>query len=113
MGQLGLRIQEENIDFYIASLALGILVGVRDGVIPADVGMWSLGRPVFKEAIESSSVSISLKSALNEFDELDAARSLGLDVISIVNRLISELLDCQRHAIEKDESLLIEARYRE
>jgi hypothetical protein len=112
MAQLELQIQEENIDFYIASLALGILVGVRDGAISADVGMWSLGRPVFREAIESSPVSISLKSVINEFDELDAAQSLGLDIVSIAHRLISELLDCQRHAFKKDESLLIEAKYR-
>ena len=113
MAQLELQIQEENIDFYVASLAMGILVGVRQGAIPAEVGIWSLGRPVFREAIESSSVSISLKGVLNAFDELDAAQSLGLDVVSICHRLISELLACQEHAVGKGKSFLIEAKYRE
>ena len=48
-----MRIETHNSDaeFYIASLALGILYGMKQGVVHPEVGIWSLGRPVFSQQV--------------------------------------------------------------
>ena len=45
-----MRIETHNLDaeFYIASLALGILYGMKQGEVHPTAGIWSLGRPRFQ-----------------------------------------------------------------
>ena len=43
-----LEIENINVEFYIASMALGVLEGIKQSVIHSESGgIWSSGRPIF------------------------------------------------------------------
>jgi hypothetical protein len=42
-------------------LALGVIHSIRNGKLPAEAGIWTLGRPIFSEAIESMDLPGSRK----------------------------------------------------
>ncbi len=61
-----------NTEFYVASLALGILEGMKQGVIHPEIGIWSLGRPIFLANIKKTSIiSKDLNYVIDCFDEID------------------------------------------
>ena len=45
-----------NAEFYLASLALGVLEAMKQGVVHPDIGIWSLGRLQCSQQFESSLV---------------------------------------------------------
>ncbi|MHB9798186.1 hypothetical protein ACYCAX_10265 [Pseudomonas sp. MT3] len=101
MQAITLEIPEANVEFYIAALARGLLSAMKTGVIPTEVGIWSLGRPSVQRALESR-ISPELASILSEFDELDALQSLGGDIQGALDRLLNQLDECLRGASSRD-----------
>lgn len=97
MPGITLEIPQGNVEFYVASLARGVLMAMQTGAIGLEAGVWSLGRPVFQQALQGS-ISTELRAVLQAFDELDALKDLGGDVDSTLERLLSELDACQRRA---------------
>ena len=60
-----------NAEFYLASLALGILESMKQGVIEPEVGIWSLGRLQCSQQFENSPVlSDDLKYVIGCMDEI-------------------------------------------
>lgn len=67
-----LETHNKNAEFYIASLALGILEGMKQGVLSPEVGIWSLARPSFSnQVLKSTMISDDLKYIVGYFDEID------------------------------------------
>ena len=63
----------KNAEFYIASLALGVLEGMKQGVLSPEAGIWSLTRSSFSnEFLKSTIISDDLKYVIACFDEIDA-----------------------------------------
>ncbi|MCU9948073.1 hypothetical protein [Pseudomonas sp. PDM13] len=108
MQNLKLEFEENAAEFYIASLARGILEGIKSGALTAETGIWSLGRPVFRNTLMTLSISAALKAVLESFDELDALTELGIDLQPTLQRMIDALDRCQR-SINVDASLTIRA----
>lgn len=104
-----LKTADENVEFYISSLAIGILLGIKEGTLSTDVGIWSLGRPAFQNMIQASQVSERLKCALGLFDELDAVKSLGGNLEATIQRLLDDLIYCQKQAALEGINFRIEA----
>lgn len=101
MPGITLDIPEANVEFYVASLARGILMAMKSGAIATEVGIWSLGRPVFQQAVQGC-ISAELTAVLNEFDELDAMEGLGGDVQAALDRLLIDLEACQQRAADNE-----------
>jgi hypothetical protein len=66
----------KNAEFYIASLALGVLEGMKQGILSPEAGIWSLSRSSFSsEFLKSTIISDDLKYVITCFDEIDALSS--------------------------------------
>ena len=66
-----------NAEFYLASLALGVLEAMKQGVVHPDIGIWSLGRLQCSQQFESSLVlSDDIKYVIGCMDEITAWVSL-------------------------------------
>ena len=107
MDKLILTTEIENADFYIASLVIGILEGMKSGDISLEVGVWSLARPIFWKKLKSSSISAELIELVSSLDEVDTIRSLGLNAIK---KIEEHLLLCKRiqsESLAKNPSLAI------
>ncbi|MEN9360940.1 MAG: hypothetical protein RL095_2475 [Verrucomicrobiota bacterium] len=52
-------------------LALGVIHAVRSGKLPAEAGIWTLGRPVFSRAVESMVLPEAVKDVFRSADEWD------------------------------------------
>ncbi|ULJ60689.1 hypothetical protein [Wielerella bovis] len=72
---LQLQIHQSNVEFYVATLALGLLNAMKSGVIPFETGIWSLARPQFLDETLPF-CSPELQMILQQFDELDALSTL-------------------------------------
>lgn len=109
MQNLTLEFEENAAEFYIASLARGILEGIKSGALTAETGIWSLGRPVLRNAFAITSISTELMEVLEGFDELDALAELGIDPRPTLQRMIDALDRCQRSTDNRETSLIIRA----
>ena len=92
-----MRIETHNSDaeFYIASLALGILYGMKQGVVHPEVGIWSLGRPVFsQQVLRSKEVSQTLKDMIANFDEIDFWDDNPRQQQRMIDGMIADCLQC-------------------
>lgn len=98
MPGITLEIPEASLEFYVASLARGVLAAMRSGSIETEVGIWSLGRPIFQQTLQDSSISAELKNVLSVFDELDMLKTLGGDLQGTLDHLLESLEACQRKA---------------
>lgn len=107
MGKLILTTEIENADFYIASLAIGILEGMKSGALSLDVGIWSLARPIFWEKLKSGSVSTELIELISSLDEVDARLSLGLKSNEKIEEHLLLCKKIQRESLAKNPSLAI------
>ncbi|ENU24418.1 hypothetical protein F993_00659 [Acinetobacter proteolyticus] len=88
----------KNAEFYIASLALGVLEGMQQGIISPEAGIWSLARPSFSnEVLKSTIISDDLKYVIACFDEIDALSSFdggeGMQQ-QMINELKQRCLSC-------------------
>ncbi len=103
MKSLRIETDVENADFYLASLAIGILEGMKKGVIPFDVGIWSLARPVFWQDLAiCTEVSSELIEIISSFDEID-----GLDKeisLSIIDNMLINLEKIQARELQNEQS---------
>lgn len=96
MKTIKLELEENAAEFYIASLARGILEGMKSGALPLEIGIWSLGRPAFRSATLATSISAELTAVLESFDELNALAELGIDPSPLLRRMTDALNQCQR-----------------
>ncbi len=88
----------KNAEFYIASLALGVLEGMQQGIISPEAGIWSLARPSFSnEVLKSTIISDDLKYVIACFDEIDALSNFdggeGMQQ-QMINELKQRCLSC-------------------
>ena len=104
-----MRIETHNSDaeFYIASLALGILYGMKQGVVHPEVGIWSLGRPVFsQQVLRSKEVSQTLKDMIANFDEIDFWDDNPRQQQRMIDAMIADCLQCLQQAAARDNPLI-------
>lgn len=76
MDTLQLHIKQSNAQFYVATLALGLLIAMKSEKISLETGIWSLGRPEFLNKTLPF-CSPNLQNILQSFDELDALSELS------------------------------------
>ena len=104
-----MRIETHNSDaeFYIASLALGILYGMKQGVVHPEVGIWSLGRPVFsQQVLRSKEVSQTLKDMIANFDEIDFWEDNPRQQQRMIDEMIADCLQCLHQAAARNNPLI-------
>ena len=104
-----MRIETHNSDaeFYIASLALGILYGMKQGVVHPEVGIWSLGRPVFsQQVLRSKEVSQTLKDVIARFDEIDFWDDNPRQQQRMIDEMIADCLQCFQRAAASNNPLI-------
>lgn len=103
-----LTLEDENTEFYIASLALGILQGIKLKALNPEVGIWTLGRPIFKEPLLNMPISKSLKQVIDSFDELEAIFMINPQNFNdFLSNLIFECAECQKNALASQPNLAI------
>ncbi|MEX2964505.1 hypothetical protein [Microbulbifer sp. TYP-18] len=111
MEQLVLKTDIENAEFYLASLAIGILDSMRTGEISLEVGIWSLARPTFWEPLEKSlKVSCKLVDWISSMDELDALQELNGDANRVIQETIELLKLCQQDALNSKPALVMSSK---
>jgi len=88
----------KNAEFYIASLALGVLEGMKQGVVSPEAGIWSLARLSFSnEFLKSTIISNDLKDVIACFDEIEALSSFDGGEIKqqqMIDELKGKCLSC-------------------
>ena len=100
-----MKIETDNreAEFYLASLALGMLYGMQQGVIHPEAGIWSLGRPVFADAVLASPhLSLRLKEVVAQFDEIDFWDYQSENQQQMLAEMIDNTLSCLQDTIDKD-----------
>ncbi len=107
MERLVLTTEIENADFYIASLAIGILEGIKSESLSLETGIWSLARPIFWAHLNSNLISAELIKLVSSLDEIDALQSLGGDSLKKIDEYLVFLKIIQREAFLKKTSLAI------
>jgi hypothetical protein len=96
---LHLDCDQRKTEVFILCLTLGTLRALKDGYLDPDAGIWSLGRPVFWQVLESEKlVSAEVLAILQSADELAALKTLageaafqeiiGKDISILENRLL-------------------------
>ena len=87
---------EENVEFYVATMVLGLLQGIKNKTVPPDIGIWSLGRPMFWKSLEKKKIiSSELLTVLQTLDELDLMENmLPLDMTKELDKLIDTVNIC-------------------
>lgn len=108
MKELILKTEVENASFYVSSLAIGILEGMKSGGVPLESGTWSLARPVFWEALEEcDEIDTRLIDWVSSLDELDALQKLDGDAYKVVDELLALLKISQKKSLKSGPSLAI------
>lgn len=108
MKELIFRTDIENASFYVSSLAIGMLEGMKDKSIPLETGIWSLARPIFWKALEDvDTIDIRLIEWLSSMDELDALQNLDGDAYKIIDELLDLLKFSQQKSLKNNPSLVI------
>lgn len=71
-------VRKDGRNAFLACLGLGTLYAIRQGVLPAEAGIWSLGRPRVRAPLERASdkTTEELFEVLSTADELDAIQKL-------------------------------------
>ena len=77
---------------FVTYLALGTLEAIRAGTVPAQVGIWTLGRPLFWRPLEAALVPQAVIDVLACCDELSALQQLAPEAFeATVANLIARL----------------------
>jgi hypothetical protein len=75
---LKFRISKKNLDSFLACLGLGMLTAIQKRVLPASVGIWTLGLPrVHQPLAEINAVSRDILDVFSLADELSALQKLA------------------------------------
>ena len=104
-----MRIETHNLDaeFYIASLALGILYGMKQGEVHPTAGIWSLGRPAFStQANKAKELSSLLKKVIYAFDEIDFWEDEPLLQQQMIDAMMADCLQCLQQAAARNNPLI-------
>ena len=99
---LKLETNLDNSEFYISSLAIGILEGMKSGTVPLEEGIWSLGRPVFSNNFDNTnSLSDDLLNCIKTFDEIDSIKSASShrSALKMIEELLTSLRTCQKNSL--------------
>jgi hypothetical protein len=90
---LTLQISQEDIPAFVACLSIGTLYAIREGIIPPQVGIWTLGPPRMWEPLEAMSlIPREIIEVLQRCDELSAIQQLMPDrFVPYVDELIARL----------------------
>ncbi|MBH0063697.1 hypothetical protein [Psychrobacter sp. SZ93C1] len=89
-------------EFYISSLAIGILEGMKSGTVSFEEGIWSLGRPAFWNSFDKTNfLSDELLNCVKNFDEIDAMETISNkeSALKTINELLSILHICQKNSL--------------
>ena len=71
------ELDASSLESFVGALLLGTLEAMRAGHWPLDAGIWTLGRPKFREPLERSNLPNSLLQVLHVADELSALEALA------------------------------------
>jgi len=66
-----------SLEAFTGTLLLGTLEAMRAGQWPLDAGIWTLGRPKFRDPLERAGLPERLLQVLGEADELSALAELA------------------------------------
>lgn len=103
MNSLQIETDIENADFYLASLAIGILKSMKKGIVPFEVGIWSLARPIFwQDLANCTEISSELIEIISNFDEID-----GLDKevsLTIIDKMLINIEKIQVKGLKNEQS---------
>jgi hypothetical protein len=90
---LKFRISKRNLDSFLACLGLGTLTAIQRGVLPASVGVWTLGLPrVHQPLIDVNTTSKDILDVFSRADELSALQKLApAEFDNELNELIERL----------------------
>jgi hypothetical protein len=88
-----LYVPDEDMASFICCLGVGVLQMIRQGVLPPEVGIWTLGVPRFWEPLEAdANLPAPLLNVIHQFDELSAIHTISPDRFdSVLAELITEL----------------------
>ncbi len=104
MNELNFKIVEEDVELFVASLALGILEGIKSKDLLHEVGVWSLARPAFLSPLmKEKRISAELTEVLKQFDELELLNELDSEncestIDSMMLKLKAIMLDVNEDA---------------
>ncbi len=108
MKELVLKTEIENASFYVSSLAIGILEGMKSGGVPLECGTWSLARPIFWKALEEcDEIDCRLVDWVSSLDELNTLQQLNGDAYEVVGELLELLKISQKKSLKGGASLAI------
>ncbi|MCB0847804.1 MAG: hypothetical protein KDE26_31340 [Bacteroidetes bacterium] len=106
--ELTFTVEKENCEFATGLITLGLLEGIKSGVIPAEAGIWSLGRPRFWTELERNQlISGSLLQVIKTSDELDVIERTG-DLAKVLDSLITQVKKSLSEINYKKNSLIID-----
>jgi Skp family chaperone for outer membrane proteins len=93
MNEINFSIYEEDIELFVAVLALGILNSIKSKDLLHEIGIWSLARPVFLKNLKNKKmVSQKLINIIEQFDELNLHNELDAKACSDdIDDMIHEL----------------------
>ena len=108
MKEIILKTDIENASFYVSSLAIGILEGMKSGGVPLECGTWSLARPIFWQALEDCvEIDCRLVDWVSSLDELDALQNLDGNAYKVIDELLVLLKISQRKSLKGNPSLAV------
>ncbi|MDI1434620.1 hypothetical protein [Polyangium sorediatum] len=96
------EVVKADLDAFLGSLMLGTLQAMRSGLWSLDAGIWTLGRPCFRDPLERASVPEELVAVLQEADELSALAELAGRAAA--DARLDELIAIVQLHLAKDES---------
>jgi len=87
------HIADEDLPAFVTYLALGTFEAIRAGTVPATVGIWTLGRPIFWEPLEDGRLMPpEVLEVLKLADELSALREVAPKEFDVrLTKIISQL----------------------
>ena len=93
MKKTRLDVAKEDLQLFIAALALGLLEGIKSKSLLHEIGTWSLARPRFLTPIlRDESISAELKNILKQFDELNLLNELDPQACKkVIDEMILQL----------------------
>ena len=98
---------EENIEFYVAIMALGLLHSIKNKTLSSDIGIWSLGRPRFWNTLEKEKlISKELLSIIQTLDELSTIEELSLSFDKEIDKLIDRINLCLKKVNKRNSYIM-------
>jgi hypothetical protein len=70
------EVGENDLEAFSLCLILGTLDAMRSGAWPTKAGIWTLGRPIFREPLAAAGIAKEVMEELEAADELSAIEGL-------------------------------------